>query len=422
MTGSAHVGRRAVVVAVGDELLAGVHPDLNSPEIAHRLLSLGVATAGVTVAGDDEAPLTRALAAAMTEAELVLVTGGLGPTLDDLTRHALAAAAGRELLHSEEAWDQVTAWYAKRGAPIPETNRRQALAPRGAAILPNRVGTAPGLRLELDGCVVFALPGPPAEMRDMLEREVLPWIERTRDGGRLGERRFYLFGLSESVFAEEVGPWMERDANPLMGCSVKAGILTVVLRARGATEDEVRGLLDERAREFRRRFDEHLFSEEEAALEQVLGRLLIERGLSVSAAESCTAGLAVSLLGRVPGISEVLSETYVTYSNEAKTRLLGVAPELLARHGAVSEETAGAMALGAARAAGARAAFAITGVAGPDGGTEEKPVGTVSFGTALDGEVETATRRLPPTNRDHIRALAARTALFLLFKRIAAHD
>lgn len=400
--------RSAFVVAVGDELLAGAHPDLNSPEIARRLADLGVLTAGVSVVPDDEHRIRDAVRAGWTQAPWVLVTGGLGPTLDDVTRHGIAQAAELELEHREEAWREIAAWFEERGFPLSDSNRRQALIPVGATVLPNHRGTAPGFRIELAGeRAVLALPGPPSEMRGMLEDQVLPWVRGRLGSGVLEVQRFHLFGVPESHFAEEVGPWMDREADPRMGCSVKAGVLSVVLRGRGPS-------LVARGVEFRERFAGRIFSEELATPEEVLGRRLIEAGIEVTVAESCTAGLAASMLARVPGISAVLQETYVTYSNAAKTRRLGVPAERLAECGAVSEEVALDMALGAARAAGARAALSITGVAGPGGGTPDKPVGTVCFGVTLDGRSRTVTRAFSPKSRDHIRLLAARTGLHLL--------
>ncbi|MCZ6596700.1 MAG: CinA family nicotinamide mononucleotide deamidase-related protein [Planctomycetota bacterium] len=407
----------AALVAVGDELLAGAHPDLNSPEVARHLADLGLTVDRVAVIGDDEEALAALVEELAARYAIVVVTGGLGPTLDDVTRHAIARGLGRELVESDEALAQIGVWFDRRGVTMSDTNRRQALFPVGAEMLPNTVGTAPGFRLELDGCTLFALPGPPYEMRTMLEAQVLPWIAERREIGPEPEARFRLFGLSESVFAERAGEWMERDANPRMGCSAKEGVLTVVLRARG---DSGARLLEERVSAFRERFGERVFTEEDAALEEVVGRRLIDAGITVSTAESCTGGLVAALLTRVPGVSAVLGEGFVTYSNEAKVARLGVAPELLELHGAVSGEVAEAMARGAAAATGARAAVSTTGIAGPSGGTEEKPVGLVWFGFSVDGKVDSVSRRIPPGNRKRVLAMAARWALYLLLRRLPA--
>jgi len=409
----------AALFAVGDELLAGAHPDANSPWIAERLLALGVRVREVRVLPDDEPALAAALAAALAEHRFVLVSGGLGPTLDDVTRHAVARAVGEELVLDEGVLEGIRAWFTRRGTDMAETNRRQALFPRGAEVVSNRAGTAPGFRIERAGAELFALPGPPRELRVVLDEEVLPRIRRALGADRpVVERRFHLFGLSESVFAKDVGEWMARGEDPLMGCSVADGVLSVVLRAalpgNAASEDR----LARRADEFRARFERWLFSTDEPRIEAVLARELLARGATVALAESCTAGLATALLGSVPGVSGALIESFVTYSNAAKVRRLGVDAELLERHGAVSTEVAAAMARGAARASGADLALSITGVAGPDGGTPEKPVGLVCFGSVWRGEEVARELRLPPGERDWIRALAARAALFLGLTRL----
>ena len=422
----------ARLIAVGDELLAGAHPDLNSPELARRLGALGIVVIGVDVVSDDEASIERVVRSALERAEVVIVTGGLGPTLDDVTRFGIARALGVTLEENQDAALGLARWFERRGAPMPETNLRQALLPRGAMLVPNRVGTAPGFRVELEGGrggisgrwgigarVVISLPGPPREMRVVMEEEVEPWLVEAGFGTEpLAESRFHLFGLGESVFAERAGDWMDRDAALPMGCSVKRGVLSVVIR----DPARQRAALIARTEEFRERFAEHIFSEDEARVEFVLGNELIRTETSVSLAESCTGGLASALLTEVPGISAVLSQGYVTYSNEAKHALLGVDRALLERHGAVSSEVAGAMAAGVARVSGARLGLSITGIAGPGGGTDEKPVGTVWFGSSLDGDTRTIERRLPPGERAWIRRLAARHALFVGLKRVRESD
>ncbi len=405
----------AAVLAVGDELLGGGTLERNSAAIAAALVELGIEVRSVRVERDDEEPVARALAELARSVRFVFVTGGLGPTLDDVTRHAAARATGVELEECPRALAEVALWWRERGEPMPEANRRQALLPRGSVRLPNRAGTAPGFRLELGSAVVFALPGPPAEMRDMLEREVLPWLAARVAVLPLGRADFHLFGLSESHFAERVGDWMARGANPEVGVTASRGVLSVRMRARAATREEAERVLAERVEAFRERFEEHIFSEVGPALEHAVGRVLLERRISVSVAESCTGGLVAGMLTSVPGISAVLEEAFVTYSDEAKTRRLGVPHELIAGSGAVSSEVAAAMARGAAQMSGARLTVSVTGIAGPSGGTQEKPVGLVWFGVCADGRVETCSRRYPARSRAFVRDLAARSALHLLW-------
>ncbi len=409
--------RRAAVVAVGDELLAGAYPDTNSPFLSRELARIGIALVEVRVVGDREELIAAAAEELLASCELVLLTGGIGPTLDDVTRHAAARVLGVELVESPETLAELEAWWSRRGAPMPGANRRQALIPAGATRIPNRVGTAPGFRAERDGRDVLVLPGPPRELSVVFEEQVLPWlIASGRAAEPIGEHRFFLFGLSESAFADEVGAWMERDADPLICCTASGGLLSIVLRARGADL----GALEERVAAFRGRFARHVFSEHEPRLEHVLAAELLERRVSVAVAESCTGGLVAGLLTEVPGISAVFRAAFVTYADETKARLLGVPKRLLARRGAVSSEVAAAMAEGAAAKTGAELAIAVTGIAGPSGGTPEKPVGLVWFATTLSGATETVERRYPPGERAWIRTLAARNALHLALQRLRA--
>ena len=410
---------RAALVAVGDELLSGAIGDANSAWIARALGRVGLAVESVEIASDDEPAVAAAVVRALERAELVTVTGGLGPTLDDVTRHGIARALALELVEDAGAVAELTAWFAQRGVVMSDTNRRQALFPRGAAILRNRAGTAPGFRVERDGRAVLALPGPPRELTVVWNDEVEPWL-RARGWGRepIPERHFYLFGIPESRFAERVGPWMAREAEPRMGCTVRDGVLTAALRAGGRDAAAV-ATLEARAAEFRARFAAEIYSESEWELERALGEALIASATRVTLAESCTGGLAAALLTGVPGISAVFAQAFVTYADAAKESALSVPRELLARHGAVSREVVEAMALGAARATGARLSLAVTGIAGPSGGTPEKPVGLVWFASAFDGEVASLERRFPPSDRELVRRSAARTALFLGWKRLA---
>ncbi len=410
----------AATLAIGDELLEGRHPDLNSAVIAQRLLELGVATDSMTVARDDEDELVATLEALVKRHRLVVTTGGLGPTLDDVTRHAVARAAGRRLVRDEGALRRLADWFARAGVPMAASNERQALLPEGAELLENDVGTAPGFLVEVGGALVASLPGPPREMRHVLENVLVPRLVAqglVDDAVARGE--LFLFGLGESAFADAVGAWMDRSANPLIGVSADAGVLHVRLAARGASAAEAAATLAARRQELLGRLGGHVFSESERALEQVVGRRLIDAGLSVALAESCTTGLAAALLGRVPGISACLEAAFVAYSNRAKVALLGVDARLIERHGAVSAEVARAMAAGAAERAGARLAVAVTGIAGPDGGTDEKPVGLVWFGTSVDGRLDAVERRFARLGRERIRRAAAYTALDLLGRAAA---
>ena len=410
--------RLAAVVAVGDELLSG-RVDLNSSVIARALLEIGFETRRTVVVGDDRRELARLFGELCSEHGVVVVTGGLGPTLDDVTREAAADAAGVPLERSEDVAAALREWFAGRDLPFAAANERQALFPAGCQVMPNRLGTAPGFRVWIEGGTLAALPGPPREMRDMLQRELTPWLRSTcGDAGGIAHHDFHLAGVSESEFADRVGNWMDRGANPRMNVLSHTGVLEVALRAEAESTGGARALLEARCAAFRERFGPEVFSEGEPGLAGALGRRLIEDDLSIATAESCTGGLVAKLLTDVPGISAVFREGFVTYSNEAKTRRLGVAPELLERHGAVSGETAAAMAEGAARESGARIALGLTGIAGPGGGTAEKPVGLVWFGLSVEGRTRVREVRFPPVDRESIRLFAAHAGLDLVRRNL----
>jgi nicotinamide-nucleotide amidase len=404
---------RAWIVASGDELVEGRALDTNSAWLARELSALGVRSERFLVLGDDERALRELAREAAQQVELLVVTGGLGPTLDDLTRQALAAAAGVELCEDAHALEALRAWFAARGRPFSESNRRQALLPRGAEPLPNAAGTAPGFLMRCGRALIAALPGPPREMERVFADELRPRLERLLPPRPpLFLARFHLFGLPEAAFADRCGEWMARGSDPLLGVTARSGVLSAQLAASSEA------LLGARAAEFRERFREWIFSEGSSDLAHVLGELLLARGITIATAESCTGGLLAQRLTQLPGISAVFGWGFVSYANEAKIGLLGVDRALLEEQGAVSLPVAEALARGAAQRSGARLSVSITGIAGPDGGTESKPVGLVCFATSLDGLVQSTERRFALRGRDLIREFAAQTALDLARRRV----
>ena len=407
--------RSAALLAVGDELVSGEQADRNSAFLAEGLLEHGWRVSEVVLLGDDEVRLARAMGELCARHGLVLTTGGLGPTLDDVTRHAAARAAGRALVLDGGALRAIGTWYAERGRPMPASNERQALFPAGAVSLANRAGTAPGFRLRVGEAWLVALPGPPREMRTVFERELAPWLVGLPAAGPVvRRRRLHLFGLTESDFADQVGAWMERDVEPRMGVLARAGVLTVKLEASAPDEVAALELLEHRAALLRARFKDLIFSEDRRDPAWAVGRELIARGLSLSVAESCTGGLVARKLCAVPGISAVFLEGFVPYSDRAKIERLGVCARLIETHGAVSGPVAEAMARGAAERSGARLAVATTGIAGPQGGSARKPVGLVWFGLCSQGRSESTERRFPPRGRGLVMEWAANTALDLV--------
>ena len=411
--------RTAALIATGDELVSGDQVDLNSSWIAARLGELGWGVERVTLIGDDEEAIAEEMIRLASRAALVISTGGLGPTLDDVTRHAAACAAGVELELDQRVVARIARWFTDRGRVASASNERQALRPVGAVWMPNSAGTAPGFRVQVGESWIVVLPGPPRETQQVFEEELRPFLlGLPAEGETTHTHRFYLFGLSESEFAEKVGEWMDREANPRVGVSAGGGVLKVKLEGTASTEVKARAATLERAALFAERFERWIFSENEPDPAAVLGTLLIEKRMSFACAESCTGGLIASRLVDVPGISEVFLEGFVTYSNTAKVERLGVDPALLADRGAVSAEVAAAMATGAAERSGARLAISTTGIAGPTGGTVDKPVGLVQIGVSLDGVVETHERRFPPRGRVFVRNWSANTACDLARRRL----
>ncbi|HET6204792.1 MAG TPA: CinA family nicotinamide mononucleotide deamidase-related protein [Planctomycetota bacterium] len=407
-------GPRGVVVSIGDELVSGLHLDLNAPRLARGLLELGVPIERFLSLPDDPKAVAEALREEGARADFLVASGGLGPTLDDVTRDAAAAAGGVPLELDPGQLAAIEARFARRGLPTPESNRRQALFPKGSAVLANPWGTAPGFRMRIGRALAFFLPGPPREMEAMLEAAVLPAIREALPArpGAFVRRRLHAFGVMEAILGERIADWMAGE-NPRVGTTVRKGEITVSILARGGDEGSARALAERAAEDIRGRLVEAVFGEEGTTLAGAVGRLLIERGISCATAESCTGGLLAKALTDTPGISAVYREGLVVYSNEAKVARLGVPPGTLERFGAVSRETALAMAEGVARTAGVRLGLSVTGIAGPAGGSPEKPVGLVFLGVCLDGCARAWRRQYPPSDRRLIRELAAREALNL---------
>lgn len=404
---------RAALLSIGDELLNGDIADSNAVEIIRELRQAGVRTIGVRVVGDRVGEIAAAFLEAAAGAEVVIATGGLGPTRDDLTREGLAAAAGEELVLDEAALERVRAFFLRVGRAMSDSNRVQAERPRSAVHLDNAVGTAPGLAIDLRGARVFVLPGVPSEMRRMLADSVLPWIRGRFPCEPLVRAKVHAIGLPESVAGERIAEFMGEGKDPAVGITVSGGILSVTAQAVAGPQAAARARVAAVIDEVERRLGTHAFGRDGVALEEALVRDLRARRQRLATAESCTGGLVARLVARVPGASDVFVEGFVTYSNQAKTRRLAVPAALIEAHGAVSAEVARAMAEGARRGALVDLAVSCTGIAGPGGATPGKPVGLVWFGiaTAAGGG---ATSVVFVGDRETIQLRAARTALDLV--------
>jgi nicotinamide-nucleotide amidase len=405
------------LVTIGTELLLGFTLDSNGSEIARALGEHGVRVVRRTSVADREADISAAVADALARTGAVVTTGGLGPTRDDITKRAVAELFGAPLAFDESVWHTVVARFAKLGRVPGAANRVQAEIPRGATVLPNRWGTAPGIWLEGARGLVVMLPGVPYEMRNLLQHEVVPRFAAGAQGTVVRSRVVRTTGIPESALAERLGD-VETAVAPLT-LAYLPGEEGVDLRltAWNLGRAEADSRLQAAADLLRARAGDHVYGEGDADLAAVLLDATRARGVRLAVAESCTGGLLAKRLTDTPGSSDILVGGVVAYDDRVKTALLDVPPDMIERHGAVSEEVVRAMALGAVRRFGVGLAAAVTGIAGPSGGTAEKPVGTVWLATALGEEVE-ATRVLLPGPRANIRARSAQAALFLLLRRL----
>ncbi len=397
------------VVAVGTELLLGQIVNSNAAHIGSRLAEAGLDHFRQVVVGDNEERIAEALRLAIGRSDAVIVTGGIGPTQDDLTREALARAAGVPLELSEAAEARLRSWWEGRGRPMPESNLRQAYAPAGADLIPNGKGTAPGLALGVDGVTVYVLPGVPQEMAAMLEESVLPRLTEARSGpGRvIASRLLRTWGESESRIAELIGDLYESSTNPTLAFLASGGEIKLRLTAAAGSEDEASELIDPFEAEIRRRLGDLVFSVGERGVEAVLLEECADRGWSMGTAESMTGGLVASRITSVPGASRTFVGSIVSYRGAIKVGVLGVSDDAMAA-GVVTEAVAIEMAAGARTALGTDVALAVTGSAGPE--PLERPVGTVVIAVETPEGARARTLRLPG-DRERIRVYAATAAL-----------
>ncbi len=406
----------AVILSIGTELTTGQQVDTNAAWLSAELTRIGIRVVGHITTGDDLGHIRAAISPVLDGPQVVILTGGLGPTPDDLTRYALAEAIGEPLEENAEALGRIRALFERLQRPMSEANKVQAMIPRGCDVIPNERGTAPGIWYHGDDADLFALPGVPAEMKAMFLASVAPALG-PRVGARCGrEARLMCFGISEAKTGELLGGLMSRDRNPLIGTTASRGIISVRITAQGKGESEAKRLAAADLAEVRRRLGAAVFGEGDDSLELAVARLLERHGRTVATAESCTGGLLAKRLTDVPGSSAYYLRGYISYSNEAKSDQLDVPPELIAEHGAVSEPVARAMASGCRTAANADFALATTGIAGPGGGTPpDKPVGLVYLGFAAPATVEVKRLLLGEhLTRDEIRDRACNAALNLL--------
>jgi nicotinamide-nucleotide amidase len=409
---------RAEVIAVGSEMLTPTHLDTNSLFITERLNELGIDLQGKAVAGDDRDVLKTIVADALRRCDLLVLTGGLGPTDDDLTRDVVADLIGQPLEYQAEIFELIDKRFASRGLRTPEINRRQAMVPRGAVVLPNKNGTAPGLWIEHQHKLIVLLPGPPRELKPMFETVIQERLLGLVGASRLFRRLLRITGQSESSVEEKMQPlyarWLAAPTKIATTILASLGQIELHLTAVAPSTEEGHRALDVAVAEVQSALGRDLFSTNGETMQEIVGELCRARGYRIAAAESCTGGLVMARLTEVPGSSDYVDRGVVVYSNQSKTDLLGVPADLITQHGAVSEPVAEAMANGMVRRAGTDLAVAITGVAGPGGGTPDKPVGMVVVAAAWkrNESLETRVRTFRFVGgREMVRFQASQAAL-----------
>ena len=421
---------QASIVTIGNEILSGQTVDTNAAHLSTKLLSTGVPVVSSYVVRDEIDAIVRGLELASDDADVILTTGGLGPTDDDLTRQAFAKFLGVELELQDELLEHIQKFFAARDRQMPERNKIQAYIPAGAKAIAN-IGTAPGIMAVLDSRssildsrpassnqyqasrLLIALPGVPPEMKWMFRESVAAELKRFAAGQAVVVKKIKCFGAGESTIAEMLGTMMQRGRNPLINCTVSSGIITLHIIATADDEKEAERMARKDEKSLQKTLGELVYGRADESLAGVVAERLSRRKKTLAVAESCTGGLVSKLLTDIPGASEYFKSGWITYSNEAKTGELGVPAGLIEKYGAVSEQIARAMAQGARKKAGTDYAIGITGIAGPGGATEQKPVGLVYIGVDYENGCDIK-RCLLSGNRQFIRLRAAQTAVNML--------
>ncbi len=401
------------LISVGTEILLGNIVNTNAAYLAEQCAVLGLSCFYQTVVGDNEARLAQVLETALGRSDIIILSGGLGPTRDDLTKETVARVMGKELHMDEHSRKRIEDFFTKRGLELTDNNWKQAMVPEGAVVIDNDNGTAPGIIIESEEKRVILLPGPPGELIPMFESAIYPYLSKA-EPGVIYSQTVKLCGIGESKAETMVADLIAEQGNPTIAPYAKIGEVHLRITAKASAEKEAKKLIKPVVKELKNRFGMNVYTtEENVTLEQAVVDLLLANKLTVTTAESCTGGLLAAKLTGVPGVSEVFKSGQVTYSNKAKHRLLGVKKHSLGKHGAVSENVAKEMAKGAAVSSRADVAVAITGMAGPDGGSPEKPVGLVYIACSVCGKVKVKEYNFTG-NRNKIRESSVIAALTLM--------
>ncbi len=409
----------ADIIVVGSELVSGDVKERNGQFLAERLLSVGIKTRSIILVGDEEASIGDALGNSIARKDIrfIVVTGGLGPTADDITSRVVSKTTGRRLVISDEALQHIRSTLDTAGKKMLPSHERQALIPQRAKILRNPIGTACGYTMRHEGKLLVFLPGEPKEAARMTDAALLPILRNeVREARPAARRTFRTFGLAETEIEERITPLIGGTRELRLSCLPSITEVTLRISAEGG---DGKRIVEEASEKIREALGDYIFAEDEMTMEEAVGNLLRLRGRNLAVAESCTGGLISHRITNVPGSSDYFMVGFLTYSNEAKTKLLGVRPELIAEHGAVSREVASAMSAGAYRMGRTSYGLAVTGIAGPSGGSPEKPVGTVFISLTSDRGTDCRAFRFSG-DREDVKNLSAQTALEILRRDLLA--
>ena len=409
---------KTAILTVGTEILFGQIVNTNAAFLSKELQNMGYDVMYHYSVGDNPGRLKELIAFAFHDCDLILTTGGLGPTQDDLTKEVIAEAMGDVIVENGECMKALLDNYKRAGRTMTPNNLKQAYMPSRARVLPNDAGTAPGFALEKDGKLIISMPGPPREMKRMFELQVKPILESMQDSV-IFYRILRTFGLGESSMETVLLPLIDGQTDPTIATYAKEGECSLRVASKRATKEEAIEAVDRMIEDVNQLIGEYIYSYDDEDLVDVVGKLLLEKHITISCAESCTGGLFAAALTDIPGISEVFERGIVTYSNRAKMEELGVKAETLDKFGAVSPETACEMAAGLAEKTGSDLCISVTGIAGPGGGTAEKPVGLAYIGISYKGQVKTVESKYRNVNRKwnrHYALLAMLNQVYQLIK------
>lgn len=410
---------KTAILTVGTEILFGQIVNTNAAYLSRELNNLGFDVMYHYSVGDNPNRLLELIHLAFRDCDMIITTGGLGPTQDDLTKETIAKAMGERIVVSDMAMEALKSHYRKSERPMTENNLKQAYMPESAEVLPNDQGTAPGFWLEKDGKIIVSMPGPPREMTNMFSKEVMPRLRSLQDSV-IHYRILRTFGLGESKMETVLLPLIDEQTDPTIATYAKEGECSLRIASKRATLQEAKKAVDDMRQRVMDIIGEYVYSQDNEDLKDVVGRLLISKNITVSCAESCTGGLFAGTLTDIPGISCVFDRGIVTYSNKAKMEELGVKEETIETFGAVSSQTAAEMAEGLAEKTGSDLCISVTGIAGPDGGSLQKPVGTVYVGIRWKGNTEIIKIQRRNVNRKWNRNYAVLSMLYEIYKRISA--